>query len=142
MKKEPVTERILIVDDDPDLLGMIREALEKPGRHIDVVNTRMAAEAALRTTRYQLVLADIFLPDTAMLELVDTIREIDLDYPVILMSGMLNETARLFDGEQATLEPDFLRTLADRRGVLAILEKPFDLEKLLLTVEQVLEEYR
>ena len=141
MKKEPIRERLLIVDDDSDLCAMLREALERPGRHIDLVNTRTAAEAALRTTRYNLVLADIFLPDTTMLELVDFIREIDLDYPVVLMSGALTAPVMAPDGD-STQEPDFLRLLADRRGVLQILEKPFDIRLLQDTIDRILKEYQ
>ena len=127
---------ILVVDDDPAVLPIIEAVLDAPDRRIDGVRSRHAAEQLLAAHRYDLVLVDVFLPDTRELELVDAIKAFDLDYPVVLMSGYLDADAPR--GSDAAETRDRILTLADRKGVLATLAKPIDTDRLAALADEVL----
>ncbi len=108
--------RILIIDDDSELSSVLQAALELQCDAV-VSHNWMDARSRLREERFALIILDLYLPDAAVLEPLERIREIDPDYPVILMSGHCEEGDPLLDR-------------AMRLGVNTILKKPFELEKL------------
>ena len=97
-RKEPEPTRILCVDDDPQTLRYVRDALTKAG-HAPIVTgdpeevPRLMAEQAPH-----LVLLDLVLPGSDGIELMQAIREI-ADVPVIFLSayGQDEVVARAFD---------------------------------------------
>ena len=97
-RKEPETTRILCVDDDPQTLRYVRDALTRAG-HAPIVTgdpeevPRLMAEQAPH-----LVLLDLVLPGSDGIELMQAIREI-ADVPVIFLSayGQDEVVARAFD---------------------------------------------
>ena len=97
-RKEPEPTRILCVDDDPQTLRYVRDALTRAG-HAPVVTgdpeevPRLMAEQAPH-----LVLLDLVLPGSDGIELMQAIREI-ADVPVIFLSayGQDEVVARAFD---------------------------------------------
>lgn len=138
MKKTPNKERlILIVDDDVSILKVLTAALHRPEWKIETARNLMTARKMISEKRYDLVLADIFLPDNIRLELVDALKSIDLDYRVILMSGYLGTGMEEMESDQAFTRNTLLME-ADRKGVWATLAKPFDLDRLLSTVTAAL----
>jgi DNA-binding NtrC family response regulator len=132
-------KKILIVDDDPTITRLIKTALENPELEFDLAHNRHTAEKMAENTDYDLVLCDIFLPDTRELEFVDFLRDKDLDYNIILMSGYMD--AEGYDQESDEVYTvNRLTLLAGRKGVNTILKKPFDFTKLKKAVTSVLEE--
>ncbi|MHC4886288.1 MAG: response regulator [Planctomycetota bacterium] len=131
------TRHILVVDDDVSILRVLEAALARPEWRIDTARNLMVAEQMVMDKRYDLVLCDIFLPDNRRLELVDTVKAIDLDYRVILMSGYLGTGEEDMESDQAFTRNTLLME-AESKGVWATLEKPFDLQKLISTVEEAL----
>ena len=97
-RKEPEPTRILCVDDDPQTLRYVRDALTRAG-HAPIVTgdpeevPRLMAEQAPH-----LVLLDLVLPGSDGIELMQAIREI-ADVPVIFLSayGQDEVVARAFD---------------------------------------------
>ena len=108
--------RILVVDDDPELPTVLRAALEEMAE-IVIARNWMNARARLEEESFSLIILDLYLPDAVVLEPLERIREIDPDYPVIIMSGH-------FERDDPVLDR------AMRLGVNTIMQKPFDLEKL------------
>ena len=79
--------RVLVVDDDADLRKMLQRLLRRVGFEIVEVDSGRAALAELSARRFDVVLSDIHMPDGDGLELLRSVRRIDLDIPILLMSG-------------------------------------------------------
>ena len=120
--------RILVVDDEPDIRGLVQEILEEEGYAVTIAESAAAAREARRGQRPDVVLLDIWMPD---LDGISLLREWNerggLPCPVIMMSG------------HGTVET---AVEATRLGAYDFVEKPISLAKLLLTVERALEASR
>ncbi len=85
---EPTLQsRVLVVDDDPTLRRMLTRLLKRAAYDVVDVGSGREALAALGAKRCDVVLSDIHMPDGDGLELLRSVRRVDLDIPVILMSG-------------------------------------------------------
>lgn len=122
------SNQILIVDDEPDIRLLVQEILADEGYQVEIADGAAAARSALRTRRPDLVLLDVWMPDTDGISLL---REWSQDgrppMPVVMMSG------------HGTIET---AVEATRLGAYDFIEKPISLAKLLLTVERALEASR
>ncbi|MFN3296701.1 sigma 54-interacting transcriptional regulator [Caldimonas sp.] len=115
--------RILLVDDDPDLLRLLSMRLTAAGYHVQGVDSAEAALAQLAIERPDLVLSDVQLPGMDGLALFDAIRARHPALPVILLTA------------HGTI-PDAVEATA--RGVFTYLTKPFDGKVLLDRIAQAL----
>ncbi len=116
---------ILVVDDEPDITSIVREILEDEGFTVSVAQDAAQAREARRARRPDLVLLDIWLPDTDGVSLLaEWTRQSDLDTPVVMMSG------------HGTIET---AVEATRLGAFDFIEKPLSTPKLLLSVHRALE---
>ncbi|TAJ10375.1 MAG: sigma-54-dependent Fis family transcriptional regulator [Nitrospirae bacterium] len=100
-------ERILIVDDDPSIVGMLRQFLAKQGYEPLVAQSGKEAIAAVRREHPAIVLLDVRLPDANGLDLLTKQLHPELgDHRVIMMSGYGTRE----DAEKAVLQGahDFL----------------------------------
>lgn len=119
------TSHILVVDDEPDIRGLVKEILEDEDYTVVAADGGTTARQALRDRRPDLVLLDIWMPDIDGISLLKEWAEDDgLPCPVIMMSG------------HGTVET---AVEATRLGAYDFLEKPLSLAKLLLTIERALE---
>jgi DNA-binding NtrC family response regulator len=113
---------ILVVDDELGIRDLLSEILFDEGHQVELAeNAAMAREVRLRM-RPDLVLLDIWMPDTDGVSLLKEWASVGLlNMPVIMMSG------------HATID-----TAVDavKIGAQAFLEKPITLQKLLKAVEQ------
>ncbi len=117
--------RILVVDDELDIRELLREILSEEGYDVDVAADAAAARAARTARTPDLVLLDIWMPDTDGISLLrEWSAQHSLDYPVVMMSG------------HGTVET---AVEATRLGAFDFVEKPLSLTKLLRTVERALE---
>jgi len=92
--------RILIVDDDPSIVGMLRKFLAKQGYEPLVAQSGKEALSAVRRAHPAIVLLDVRLPDANGLELLTQHLYPELgDHRVIVMSGYGTRE----DAEQAVL---------------------------------------
>jgi DNA-binding NtrC family response regulator len=116
---------ILVVDDEPDIRGLVQEILEDEGYVVAIAENGETARHALRERRPDLILLDIWMPDIDGITLLkEWAEEDELPCPVIMMSG------------HGTVET---AVEATRLGAYDFLEKPLSMAKLLLTVERALE---
>ena len=118
------TQYILVVDDEPDIRDLVREILHDEGYEVEVAEDGMSARTALRTRRPNLILLDIWMPDTDGISLLKEWADNQLDVPVLMMSG------------HGTVET---AVEATRLGAYDFIEKPLSTAKLLLTVYRALE---
>ena len=78
--------RILVVDDDPQTLRYVRDALTRAGFVAIVTGDPEEVPALVRAEKPQLVLLDLMLPGTDGIELITRVPELS-DLPVIFISG-------------------------------------------------------
>ena len=113
---------ILVVDDELGIRDLLWEILNDEGHTVEVAENAAQARAARLRERPDLVLLDIWMPDTDGVTLLKEWSTTGaLTMPVIMMSG------------HATIET---AVEATKIGALAFLEKPITLQKLLKAVEQ------
>ena len=116
---------ILVVDDELGIRELLFEILNDEGHAVELAENAAQARALRASQQPDLVLLDIWMPDTDGLTLLkEWAGAGQLTMPVIMMSG------------HATIDT---AVEATRIGALAFLEKPITLQKLLQAVEQGLE---
>ena len=81
------SSRILVVDDEPELLDYLAETLRREGYAVETAPDGRSATDALANGTFDLVLSDIVMPGMNGLQLLRRAREHDLDLPVLLMTG-------------------------------------------------------
>ena len=113
---------ILVVDDELGIRDLLFEILNDEGHAVEVAENAAQARIARQAARPDLVLLDIWMPDTDGVTLLKEWAGAGLlNMPVIMMSG------------HATIDT---AVEATRIGAQAFLEKPITLQKLLKAVEQ------
>jgi two-component system cell cycle sensor histidine kinase/response regulator CckA len=118
-------ERILFIDDEPALVSMGKECLERLG--YEVVTETSSREALTlfirQPERFDLVITDMTMPGMTGKRLAEELRRIRPDIPIILCTGFSNH----LNEEQAKAI-----------GMCALLMKPFVLRELAETVRAIL----
>src|SRR3546814_14609768 len=101
--------RILVVDDEVGIRELLSEILYDEGHTVELAENAAEARAARLRTRPDLVLLDIWLPDTDRVSLLKGWgSQRLLDMPVILMSGHANIDTAVEDNRPGAME--FLET--------------------------------
>ena len=113
---------ILVVDDELGIRDLLSEILNDEGHQVELAENAAQARAARNRSKPDLVLLDIWMPDTDGVTLLKEWSSSGLlTMPVIMMSG------------HATIDT---AVEATKIGAMAFLEKPITLQKLLKAVEQ------
>ncbi len=121
--REPMTgTRILVVDDDPLTLRLVRDSLSAAGYSPHLTGNPREVPHLIRTKKPQLVLLDLVLPGTDGIELMERIPEM-ADLPVIFISGY---------GRDETIAK------ALQKGAADYIVKPFSPTELVARVQAVL----
>ncbi len=114
---------ILIIDDEQNILVTLARVLKLEGYRSEVAGGGTIGLKKLSSQAFDLVLLDVKMPDIDGLQVLERIRAIDAQLPVIMMSG------------HATVE---MAVAAVRIGAADFLEKPLSSEKVLVTVANAL----
>ncbi len=117
---------VLVVDDEADIRELVAGILADEGYSVRTAASSEEALAAIRARKPAILILDIWMAGGGMdgLEMLDMVKALDTDLPVIMISGHGNiETA----------------VSAIKRGAYEFLEKPFKSDRLLLVVERALE---
>ncbi len=118
------TSHVLVVDDEADIRALIQDILTDEGYGVTVAADAEEARAARAKKKSDLILLDIWMPDTDGITLLrEWSEEGDLNCPVVIMSG---------HGSVDTAVE------ATRLGAFDFVEKPLSIAKLLRTVEAAL----
>jgi DNA-binding NtrC family response regulator len=115
--------RILVVDDEANIRALIDEILSEEGYDVTTAADAKQARAARKENEYDLVLLDIWMPDTDGISLLKEWSENGSAGTVVMMSG------------HGTVDT---AVEATRLGAVDFIEKPVSLAKLLRTVEKAL----
>jgi two-component system nitrogen regulation response regulator NtrX len=121
-----MTADILVVDDESDIRELVGGILEDEGFSVRTAGNSTDAIAAMRTRAPNLVVLDVWLKGSDLdgLEILSILKQMDPLLPVVVISG------------HGTVET---AVTAIRRGAYDYLEKPFQADKLIVTVQRALE---
>jgi len=116
--------KVLIIDDERPIRNSLREILEYEKLKIEEATNAIEALEILKKSDFDLILCDIKMPGMDGIELLTKIQEDKPEIPVIMISGHGNvETA----------------VDALKKGAYDFIEKPIDLNRLLVTVRNALD---
>ncbi len=115
---------ILVIDDERSIRNTMKDILEFEGYKVDLAeNGKSGVQMALNTT-YDLIFSDIKMPEMDGLEVLAKLHQEEVEAPIVMISGHGNiETA----------------VEAIKGGAFDFIEKPVDLNRLLITVKNALD---
>ena len=124
-----MAQHLLIVDDEPDMLTLLKRSLEPElGCQIDTASSGEIAREMLQTTDYDLVLADIKMPGISGLDLLDQIKsERGEEITVVMMTA--------YGHIEMAVE-------AMKHGAYDFITKPFDHDALVMRLDKAFERSR
>jgi DNA-binding response OmpR family regulator len=115
---------VLIVDDDRDLCDNLWDLLHERGYRVRLAHDIPDAEAALRQSKFHVVLIDMKLPAGDGQAVLRALRQADKDARAVLITGAA--------AEMETKVQEALQSGAD-----AVCYKPFDVDRLLGTLQNL-----
>ncbi len=107
--------RILVVDDNPDVLKMFDEIFALEGHQVAVFNDGQSAIDAFDPQSFDIVITDLGMPDVTGWDVVRAIRAQRADMPIFIITAI---------GEY--VDPDKVNQL----GIQAVIRKPFRLAEM------------
>ena len=120
-----MSERILVIDDEPDMLMLLRMIIEDNTNYeVETTNNPVEGLKMLTEEAYDLVISDLKMPGMDGLELFDELRKMSPDIPVIIITA--------YGSPEAAGE-------ALKKGVADFITKPFRKDTILFTMNRVLE---
>ena len=124
-------ERLLVVDDDPELLKLLQQALRDAGFHCDKAGDGRDALLQLRQERFDLVVLDWTLPDLDGVEVLRRMRSTGLQTPVLMLTArdQLEERVEALDAgadDYLTKPFELLELQALARPTIQTEQRPAD----------------
>ena len=118
-----MAKKILLVDDDVRILKSLGRYLRGAGYQVNEASDGDEAARLFTEDRFDLVLSDVMMPGVNGLELLERIRTVAPETPVVLISGFA----------------DLNRSLAIKRGAADLIMKPFDPADLVSKLKHLLQ---
>jgi DNA-binding NtrC family response regulator len=116
--------KILAVDDEPDMLKLLSMIVKEKSPHtITTTNNPLEALEIIKKGPIDLVIADLKMPGLDGSELLDAVKNIDKDIPVVIITAFATEEAA-----EETLQ----------KGGFDFIIKPFRKEQILTTIERAI----
>jgi len=119
--------RILIVDDDQDLLGSLKELLHPEGYDVRTASNAREALATLKRENISLVLADQRMPSMSGLDLLAQVKLVQPNTTRILMTG--------------AVQPQMLIEAINRGEIFKFIAKPWKPEELFVSIHNAVQRY-
>ena len=118
---------ILIAEDEENLLNLYKIRLDKKGYNVILANNGKQAIDLIYKGGIDLAILDVMLPIYSGFEVLETIRRLELDIPVLMATsmGQLNDKKEGFS-----------------LGADDYLVKPFDFDELLMRIEAIVRRYK
>jgi DNA-binding NtrC family response regulator len=120
-----MAERLLVIDDEPNMLRLLKTILmDKTDYTVITTNNPLEVQSLLLQEPFDLVITDLKMPLVDGMDLVDIIKKIDVNLPIVIITAYgTSETA----GE------------AVQRGAYDFITKPFRKETILIAIKRALE---
>ena len=118
-------ERILVVDDEPNMLRLLKTILmDKTGYEVTTTNNPLEVSKLLQEGQYDTVVTDLKMPLVDGIDLIGIVKNIDAAMPIIVITAY---------GTIETAEE------AIQKGAYDYITKPFRKETILITIKRALE---
>lgn len=111
-----MSEKVLLVDDEPEFTSALSERMEARGLDVDIADTGAVALEKIKGRTYDAVILDLSMPELDGLETMKRLLEENPELQVIFLTG------------RATVEKG---VEAMKLGAVDFMEKPADLQELL-----------
>lgn len=116
--------RILIIDDEKSIRRTLREILEYENFKVEEAGDGLEGLTLVQKEKFDIILCDIKMPKMDGMEALDKFMDANVDAPIIMISGHGNiETA----------------VEAVKKGAYDFIQKPLDLNRLLITIRNALD---
>ena len=119
--------RILVIDDEVDIRESLQTLLELENYSIELAENATTGLKKLEAGNYDLVLLDLMMPDRSGMEVLKEVRERDVETPIIMITA--------YGSVEVAVN-------ALRAGANYYFSKPWDNEKLLIEVDQMISRTR
>jgi DNA-binding NtrC family response regulator len=114
--------KVLLVDDEPDIIEVIQDRLEAYGFTVITAGTGLEALKKLSVEKFDGVFLDVKMPEMGGIEVLEEIRKRDKRIPVIIITSS--------SSQEAAIE-------AVARGASEFILKPFEWEELKTKIQRV-----
>jgi two-component system, NtrC family, nitrogen regulation response regulator NtrX len=116
--------RILVIDDERSIRNTLKDILEYEKYQVDLAENGPTGLEKIKNGEYDVVLCDIKMPGMDGIEVLEKLAEQEYDSPVVMISGHGNiDTA----------------VEAIKKGAFDFIEKPLDLNRLLITIRNAMD---
>ena len=112
--------KILVIDDERSIRNSMKEILTFEGYEVTVAENGLEGVIAVKTEKPDVVFCDIKMPKMEGIEVLQRIREFTTEIPIIMISG------------HGTIDTAIE---AIKKGAYDFIEKPLDLNRLLITIK-------
>ncbi len=124
MTPSSLPPHVVIVDDDPEILSLLKDIIREYGCRVTALDLGDAAYRVLQAGGVDLLITDLMMPDINGFELLAKAQDVQPDLPVLVITSSQSVQ-------------DAVRAL--KQGALDYLQKPFQVDELLHTIEKALE---
>ena len=121
-------QKILIIDDEPHILLMLKKMLERVGYEIEIATNGVEGIRLFKESGSDLVITDIIMPEKEGLETIREMRRIKSDLKIIAMSG------------GGKVSADNYLQIARIFGAAESIAKPFTQKEMVSAVQSLLEQ--
>jgi DNA-binding NtrC family response regulator len=119
-----MAEKVLIVDDEPDMLRLLSMIIkEKTPYEVTTTNNPLEALELAKKGSFDLLVADLKMPGLNGIELLESVKRFDEDIPTIIITA--------YGTVEAAVE-------TMHKGAFDFITKPFRKEQILFTIERAL----
>ncbi len=119
-------KKVLVIDDEKSMRTLLQDALESQSYDVEAVSNFEFAKKILEDQKVDLLITDIFMPETDGFEIIESLRT---NFPSIKLIAMTG--GGLFEAK------DIVVKLVKEQGVDACLLKPFTVDEFLEVVQKV-----
>ncbi len=123
---QTINKRVHFIDDDPTAGDLFRRFARNKNYDILIFKDPVEALLDIRNNGSNLVITDLSMPGMSGLELLESIRQTDIELPVIMITGF-------------STEDNAIKAL--RLGATDFIKKPYDADELIAQVDEVLKQF-
>lgn len=118
--------KILVIDDERSIRNSMKDILQYEGHEVVLAENGMEGLVSVKSEKPDIVFCDIKMPKMEGIEVLERIKEFSADTPVIMISG------------HGTIDTAIE---ASRKGAYDFIEKPLDLNRILITIKNATDKH-